>query len=157
MNSCKVDGKPVALDRVFTHWTGWRKQSTRRQRYIIQVSHDFVFDSYGNYWHDVIERESDPEFDDGTELLGVDAELRDVEYPSLSDMLLYHGDLFSRYVIKHLQSEFIGFLFSGADGPRPFDDYDFFLQTLDSLIIGSDLVFIEGSTIAWDKSSNEFP
>ncbi len=156
MNSCEIDGKQMSLERVFTHWTLWRKPAIQNYRYVIRVPHDFAVTSFGNYWQDTIERESDPDLDDGTELQGIDAELHDAKYPCLSEMLIYHGDLFSRYVKHHLQTEFIGYLFKGSEEVRPFDEYDFFLKTLDVLIVEDSSITIEGSAGSWGKRNLNF-
>lgn len=151
---CEIDGRDVAADRVFTHWTGWRKPGHECVRYRIAAPFFDVIDAFGSYWHDEIDRESDPACDDGTQLVGVGAELRDAKYPCLVDMLRVHGDLFGRYVLRYLQSEFTGFLVGGVDRCNPHVEFEYFLLTLDNLVVEKDVVFVEGDAVKWYSKSN---
>lgn len=149
MISCEVNAQPVGVDRLTSHWSGWRKAGYARIPYRIVVTLPDVIRTFGRYWSEVMDRESDPDLDDGSDFDGLDAELREARYPDLEEMLRSHGDLFSRYVLRYLQTEFVGFLIDGSKHPKPHNKFDYFLQSLDSLIVKNGLVYLEGGAVEW--------
>lgn len=152
MISCEVNGRRVEPSRIFTHWTGWKKPGGNPCfPYRIAVTFAEVIHVFENYWDDIVSWETDPDLDDGTPLVSLGAQLRDARYPGLAEMLKTHGNLFSRYILCNYQSEFAGFLVGGDDGPHPFDNFDYFIVSLEGLVVGDETVVIEGSAIEWKR------
>lgn len=155
MIACEVNGSPVPIDRVFTHWTGWRITGYTLVPYRIVAPFAEVIHAFGSYWDDVIEREQDPELDGGENLEGLDAELHDARYPRLAEMLNEHGSLFCRYVLFYLQSEFVGYLVAASKDNVSRDEFEFFIQSLSALSINNDTVSLEGNAIEWKPYRNK--
>jgi hypothetical protein len=85
--------------------------------------------------------------DDGFPIEGMHLELHNAQLPQLSEMLRFHGELFARYILKNFQTEFIGYIVDGSDGDGRTDKFDYFLQTMDCLVIEDSFVLIEGGAV----------
>lgn len=142
MIKCSVQGELVDYDKICTHWTLWNKTIGAPLSYTITISFDEIEAVFNEYWIDVIDRESDPELDDGFEITGIETELKSANYPSLSKMLREYSELFCKYVMKHLQTEFIGYVVDGRNNSC--SGKDFSLHNINTLEIVDGNVYISG-------------
>lgn len=142
MKECRINGKLVPYEKVCTHWSIWNKSEYNESKYTIHISFDEIVVVFKSYWADVMERESDPELDDGFPLTEIEIDLKEANYPPLNVMLKEYPDLLCRYILSNLQTEFIGFVVNGSDGPHPASLYK--LSSIEYLRIDEGIVYIEG-------------
>jgi len=138
-----IQENKVNRESLCTHWTTWNRKIDSALSYKLTISFDLIEKQFEEYWKGVIERESDPELDDGFEAKGIDLELKKICYPPLNKMLREHSILFCSYVLMYLQTEFIGFIVDGPDNPSKERSYCLFY--IENLEISGENVLIYGS------------
>lgn len=145
MRECEIDGHPIPLNSIGTHWTIWEKVVKKYSlQYCIKLSFDEVVSEFDSYWEDVIELESN-DIEDESNLDEVDIKLKKVNFPTLIEMLETHSALFCSYIMTYLKSEFTGYIAGDIDSNATGDVFS--IRSLDHLEIKDGILIAKGRAL----------
>ncbi len=108
--------------------------------YTAEIDHVDAINDFGEYYADFIEREME---DDGSDdaVEGLYLELKNIQYPTFSIMLISQKSLLERILLEILPSEFMGYAFRGSNDIH---QHKYVLQNIKSIKIIDNKIICNG-------------
>lgn len=142
MKKCLFDGNYINIGLVKANLFQFGKSIDPKLAvpYIAEIDHIDAINDFSEYYSDFIDREKE---DDGSDdaVEGLYLELKNIQYPTLSIMLISQKSLLERILLEILPSEFMGYVFRGGNDIH---QHKYILQNIKSIKIIDNKIICNG-------------